>query len=91
MSKGDSKFRNAVALSYTGCEASVPYVSARGSECGADEIVRLARRYGVPLHSQPELSAKLDKVELNQEISPDCYFDVARIFYQLESLKKVKK
>ncbi|MBX7136694.1 MAG: EscU/YscU/HrcU family type III secretion system export apparatus switch protein [Oligoflexia bacterium] len=74
----------AVGLSYGGCAA--PSLSCRGEFLAADEIVRLARRFGVSVVEHPELARALDPLELDQEIPRELFEAVAVLLAELGKL-----
>ncbi len=65
----------AVALCYEGRGA--PRVTAKGRGLVAENILKLAREHGVPLHEDPALVSVLAQLELNEEIPPTLYLAVA--------------
>lgn len=67
----------AVALTYNGERA--PTISAVGNHQLADDIVRIAREYGVPLYENAELASTLARLSLNDEIPEQLYQLVAEI------------
>lgn len=76
----------AVGLRYRDGKADTPAVEVKGEALLADQIVRLARRYGVPVIEDRELAKALHSVELDHEIPPSLFKPVAII---LNALKKV--
>ena len=80
------RHRIAVALQYDSRPESTPRVSAR-SECdSADQIVKLARRFGVPVVNRPELARALVRLERNQEIPPRLFEAVAVVLNELDKV-----
>ncbi len=85
MSRSKDDRKQAVALKYEGRGA--PRVIAKGERLVAEEIIRLAREAGVPIMNDPELTALLSQVALEDEIPPELYQAVAAVLafvYQLE-------
>ena len=79
--------REAVALEYGKNQA--PVVVAQGSGDLADLIIEEARRQGVFIARDPQLLALLGRLELNEEIPPECYAAVAVVLawaYRLRGL-----
>lgn len=67
----------AVALFYDG--ETTPRVTARGSGALAEEIIRIAREHGVPLHEDRDLLVLLSQLELGDEIPRQLYLAVAEV------------
>jgi flagellar biosynthesis protein len=79
--------REAVALEYGKNQA--PVVVARGSGDLAELIIEEARRQGVYVAHDPQLLALLGRLELDEEIPPECYAAVAVVLawaYRLRGL-----
>ena len=69
--------RRAIALQYDGDNA--PLVTATGEGDIAQEIIRIAKEYGVPLREDVMLAALLSELELGEEIPPLLYRVIAEI------------
>lgn len=67
----------AAALTYSG--KRTPIVSALGVNEQAEEILRLAREYQVPVYQDEDLVHILNQLDIGQAIPPDLYEWVARI------------
>lgn len=67
----------AVALKYDATDA--PRVTARDKGKGGEEIIELARQYGIPIHEDPELVQLLAQIELGESIPEDLFVIVAEI------------
>jgi len=67
----------AIALQYDGENA--PTVTASGEGAIAEEIIRVAREYGVPLREDVMLAAILSELELGEEIPPLLYRVIAEV------------
>lgn len=80
-----TRYTKAVAISYNAETDSAPLVSAKGRHLRADEIVKLARRYGVPVVEQPDLASELDQVDDNSSIPENLFEAVALLLHQLEN------
>ena len=82
-----ARYRHAVALSYERNGNSAPIVSAQGDDLIADEVVRIAKRYRVPVLEKPHLAKALSLVDVNQEIPQDLFEVVALVLAEIESQK----
>jgi flagellar biosynthesis protein len=67
----------AVALKYDGKNA--PKVTAKGDGLTAEQILELAEKHGIPLHTEPELAKILAQVPLGDEIPNELYIAVAEV------------
>ena len=66
----------AVGLSYEENKNAAPALSVKGFQGEADEIVRLAKKYGVPIVEEAELASMLSTVEEGESI-PEELFEIA--------------
>ena len=67
----------AIALEYDGKQA--PQVTARGQDELAEQILRLAHEYGVPIQKDSELALVLDRLDLGEHIPEALYVVIAEI------------
>lgn len=67
----------AVALRYDG--TGVPYITAKGEDTIAQQIIATAKEHGIPLEKNEELTTLLAEVRLNEEIPQSLYTAVAQI------------
>ncbi|MCB0331240.1 MAG: EscU/YscU/HrcU family type III secretion system export apparatus switch protein [Bdellovibrionales bacterium] len=81
------EFESAVGLSFREDIDDAPQVVVKGEGREADELVRLARRFGVPVVEDGEVSELLQGVELDDSIPQDLYEAVALILAELKGLK----
>ena len=79
-SKSKTSSTRAVALEYDQELHNAPRVSAKGESAMAKEMVRIARRYGVPVVVAQQLADNLSELECDQEIDSVHFEPVARIF-----------
>lgn len=83
MSKG-AQYRKAVGLVYEGIDEEAPSLALKGDELGADRIVKLAHRYGIPVVENAQLARALNALELDEEIPEELYEAVAIVINNLE-------
>ena len=69
--------RQAIALKYDGSHA--PTLTAKGDEELAEEILRIARDYEVPIYENAELVKLLARMELGESIPEELYRTIAEI------------
>ena len=81
-----AKYKVAVGLDYDAASSSAPGVTVKGTELSADEIVKLAVRYGIPVVERGTLASALALLDLDQEIPPHLYEAVAIILGQIDKI-----
>ena len=87
-----TRYTKAIVLNYDSNQDAAPVVALKGRYVRADEIVKIAKRYGVPVVEQAELAEELERVEHNSPIPEALFEAVALLLNQLErSLAKVKE
>jgi len=69
----------ATALQYDPEKHGAPKVVASGQRKIAEQILTEARKYNIPIHEDPVLTAALAGVNLGEEIPPELYNIVAEI------------
>ncbi|WP_433736608.1 EscU/YscU/HrcU family type III secretion system export apparatus switch protein [Pseudomonas putida] len=77
--------RQAIALKYDGTHA--PTLTAKGNEELAEEILRIARDYEVPIYENAELVRLLARMELGDSIPEELYRTIAEIIAFAWNLK----
>ncbi|RKS16436.1 flagellar biosynthesis protein [Pseudomonas sp. WPR_5_2] len=77
--------RQAIALQYDGSHA--PTLTAKGDEELAEEILRIARDYEVPIYENAELVKLLARMELGDSIPEELYRTIAEIIAFAWNLK----
>jgi flagellar biosynthesis protein len=90
----DNKRKNAVALKYEPSEQDAPKLIAKGSGKIAENIIKRAHEYQVPIQEDPSLVSILSELDLNQNIPEELYKAVAEVFafiYKADQLTDVKK
>ena len=81
------KYQYAIGLSYESEKQDAPQVVVKGEGIDADEVVRLAHRYGVPVVEKGEISELLSGVPLDENIPQDLYEAVALILSELKAFQ----
>jgi flagellar biosynthesis protein len=76
--------RVAVGLAYHPLHDRAPVVAIKGMHFAADEIIRVARLYGIPVVSKKALARSLFDIEEDQEIPQQLYEVVAQLLYELD-------
>ncbi len=84
MRKDKSQFNVAVALEYEQGGESAPIVGAKGEKLTADQIVRIAKRFGVPVVERGTVAHVLGKLEIGQEIPEELFEAVALVLNQID-------
>lgn len=83
MNKAHS-YKIAVGLHYDGRTRDVPMVGAKGNCLVADQMVRLARRYGVPVVEKPAIARALESHDLDTPIPEALYKAVSALLCELD-------
>ena len=65
-----------------------PVVTVKGEELRADELVKIAERYGVPIIEDGDLAEALQPVEIDSQIPANLYRAVALILNELKKQGK---
>jgi flagellar biosynthesis protein len=79
----------AVALNYEGTSMEAPEVLMLARGVHAKEIVKISKKYCIPIQKNTSLAQKLDKLSPTSQIPEELYQEVAQIFISLNS-KKVR-
>jgi flagellar biosynthesis protein len=79
MSDQKDQIKKAVALRYSSDKQQAPMVVAKGKGQVAENIMKKAKEFGIPLQEDASLVEVLSKLELNQEIPTELYQLVAEI------------
>ena len=87
-SSSPAHYRRAVSLEYNEGGEGAPRVNAKGDNLVADHIVKIARRFGVPVVEKGEMARALSSVPLDQEI-PEPLFEAVAVM--LQELKRTVK
>ena len=78
------KYKKAIALSYDDKQEAAPQLSAKGDDFLAEEIVKIANRYNIPVKENAGLAQALSELEIDEEIPENLYQAVAIILNQLD-------
>lgn len=82
----------AVAIRYDAKNMEAPILAAKGADYMAEKIREIARAYGVPIVSRPELTRTIyATVEPGKQIPEDLYVAVAQILAMIYRLRKKKQ
>ena len=83
---------SAAAIKYDLDESVIPKIIASGTDITAEEIIQIAKEYGIPIKEDPALMEMLMQIEVMEEIPPEAYALVAEIFaFIYEMNLKAKK
>ncbi len=82
----------AVAIRYDAKTMEAPVLVAKGADLIAEKIREIARAYGVPIISRPELTRTIfATVEPGKQIPEDLYVAVAQVLAMIYRLRNKKK
>lgn len=79
MKPESDKTRRAAALKYEHGKQAAPQLIAKGDGELADKILEVAKEHSIPIHEDPALVEILSKMDLLEQIPPECYRVVAEI------------
>ena len=74
----------AVGISYTPLKADAPTISVKGFLHDAEEIVKIANRFNVPVVSKSHITEALSTLSVDEHIPESLYEAVAVLFKELE-------
>ena len=75
----NAETKKAVALKYDASKDRAPRVTAKGAGLVAGRIIELARKEGIPIQEDPDLTGALMELDFQEEIPPQFYKAVAEI------------
>ena len=78
-----SRYKKAVGLAYDDKD-DTPEVSTSGENASADQIVKIAHRYGIPVVEKVELARNLSLLQIGTRIPSRLYAAVAVVLNELE-------
>lgn len=76
-------FRGAVAIGYSAASDDAPRIEAIGAYFSADEIVSIARQYGVPVVENSPIVDALNQCDIGESIPAELFRAVAVVFKRL--------
>jgi len=79
-----NKTRVAAGIHYDQEGESAPLLGVKGEGEVAEQIIKLAERFGVPVVEDNQTAQLLLKLPIDQEISPELYEAVAIILHQID-------
>lgn len=91
MTKKQATYKSAVALEYDQSSDYAPIIGAKGELISADHIVKIARRFGIPIVERGALAEALSKLEVNQEIPAELFEAVALVLNQIDQNKTLRQ
>ena len=77
-------YQKAIAISSGNEQESLPVVLAKGEGIDADQVVKIAQRFGVPVIENPTLAQLLDEISIDTEIPEALFRAVAAVIIELE-------
>jgi flagellar biosynthesis protein len=85
MTKSSTYFQ-AFALGFPDGEDAPPALTARGEYGLADEMVRMARRFGIPVVERDDVAESLAPLELDQRIPPELFEVAAALLVEVGAM-----
>ena len=85
MSDKKYQYTRTIALQYEDSETEAPTVTVKGETYSADEVVKIAKRYGIPVVENPTLARALQDTELDSEIPEELFQAVATLLNNIDA------
>jgi len=79
-----NKYKLAVGLEYDEVDSETPVIGAKGEYFSADEIVKIAKRFGIPVVENPELAQALKLIDEDKPIPEELFEAVAVVLNELK-------
>ncbi|RMG40362.1 MAG: flagellar biosynthesis protein FlhB [Candidatus Dadabacteria bacterium] len=86
--RAKSEYSRAIGLEYEADRDKAPTVTVSCNNLSAAQVVKIARRFGVPVVEDSGLARALSGVEVDQAIPEELYQAVAILINRLERVKK---
>ncbi|MDZ4785644.1 MAG: EscU/YscU/HrcU family type III secretion system export apparatus switch protein [bacterium] len=87
----DTLFKSAVGLSFDPKKEDAPTISVKGQNYSADQIVKIAQRFAIPVVENPSLAKTLSKLDIDSSIPESLFESVAILLKALDPALAVKK
>lgn len=84
------KRKKAAALKYDAETGSAPRVIAKGQGAVAENIIEMAEKHNVPVHTDADLVEVLSGLDMDEEIPEDVYLAVAELLAFVYSINKTR-
>jgi flagellar biosynthesis protein len=81
-----SRYERVLGIEYAETGENAPSISVKGQGSSAEEIVRIATRYGIPVIEQPQLTEALFRLPLDTSIPVKWFETVAIIFREVQEI-----
>ena len=88
MGTSRSGVKRVVGLRYEDAVSHAPTISIKGVAFEADEVLKIAARFGIPVVERAELVKGLDHLDEDEEIPEQLYEAVALLLGDLERINK---
>ena len=79
-----ARYRRAVAIDYQKDRMGAPAVSMKADQMRADEITKIARRFGIPVVEDASLARSLSALEIDEQIPEELFEAVAVVLSELD-------
>ena len=84
----NKKKKSAISIQYKKDENGAPKVTAKGQGWMAEKIIAMAEEQNIPIKSDKDLMALLEKIDVGQEIPESLYKVVAELLAWVYNLNK---
>lgn len=79
-----NRYKKAAVLSYDEHIDDAPFLAACDEGIGADRIVEIGRRYGIPIIERPSIARSLFLLEEGCSIPSELFRAIAVLFHEVE-------
>ena len=79
-----SQYKVAVGLRYDAGQEEVPTLNINGQHLLADQLVKIARRYGIPVVERADLARALNLMQVDSSIPEHLFEAVATVLNEIE-------
>jgi flagellar biosynthesis protein FlhB len=77
------KIKRAIGLKYRSYEDDAPVVNVKGVDVSAEEVVKIAKRFGIPVVEKNELAKSLYSYHVDEVINESLYHAVACLLHEI--------
>lgn len=82
--------RKVVAMRYQLEKDAAPRIVAKGEGYVAERILEIAEEHGITLYNDPDLTAVLSRLDINQEVPEHLYRAIAEVLAFVYRLNEAK-
>ena len=84
----NKKRKEAVAIKYEQKEDKAPKITAKGKGIIAEKIIDIAKKHGIEIYKDPDLTKSLMVIDIGEYIPPELYETIAEVLAFIYRLNK---